>query len=61
MEELKVLDSQQAAIDKDMMVFALKDMSFLRDDTKRRLEIKTAQEELDNLNEVCRSLKAESR
>ena len=52
----KVLDSQQAAIDKDMMVFALKDMSFLRDDTKRRLEIKTAQEELDNLNEDMQKL-----
>ena len=52
----KVLDSQQAAIDKDMMVFALKDMSFLRDDTKRRLEIKTAQEELDNLNEDMHKL-----
>ena len=52
----KVLDSQQAAIDKDMMVFALKDMSFLRDDTKRRLEIKTAQEELENLNEDMQKL-----
>ena len=52
----KVLDSQQAAIDKDMMVFALKDMSFLRDDTKRRLEIKTAKEELDNLNEDMQKL-----
>ena len=52
----KVLDSQQAAIDKDMMVFALKDMSFLRDDTKRRLEIKTAKEELDNLNEDMHKL-----
>jgi len=52
----KVLDSQQAAIDKDMMVFALKDMSFLRDDTKRRLEIKTANEELDNLNEDMQKL-----
>lgn len=52
----KVLDSQQAAIDKDMMVFALKDMSFLRDDMKRRLEIKTAQEELDNLNEDMQKL-----
>ena len=52
----KVLDSQQAAIDKDMMVFALKDMSFLRDDTKRRFEIKTAQEELDNLNEDMQKL-----
>ena len=51
-----VLDSQQAAIDKDMMVFALKDMSFLRDDTKRRLEIKTAKEELDNLNEDMQKL-----
>ena len=38
------------------MVFALKDMSFLRDDTKRRLEIKTAQEELDNLNEDMHKL-----
>ena len=38
------------------MVFALKDMSFLRDDTKRRLEIKTAQEELDNLNEDMQKL-----
>ena len=52
----KVLDSQQAAIDKDMMVFALKDMSFLRDDTKRRLEIKTAKEELENLNEDMQKL-----
>ena len=52
----KVLDSQQVAIDKDMMVFALKDMSFLRDDTKRRLEIKTAKEELDNLNEDMQKL-----
>lgn len=52
----KILDSQQAAIDKDMMVFALKDMSFLRDDTKRRLEIKTAKEELDNLNEDMQKL-----
>ena len=38
------------------MVFALKDMSFLRDDTKRRLEIKTAKEELDNLNEDMQKL-----
>lgn len=46
----QVLIDTKLEINKDLIVFALKDMSFLRDDTRREAEIRNAKEELENLN-----------
>mgnify|MGYP004622170319 CR=1 FL=1 len=44
----QVLIDTKLEINKELIVFALKDMSFLRDDAKLETDIKLAQEELDN-------------
>lgn len=47
--EDNVLDAK-VQIDKNTVVFAMKDMDFLKDDAKTESEIAAAQEELDNIN-----------
>lgn len=47
--EDNVLDAK-VQIDKNTVVFAMKDMDFLKDDAKTESEIAVAQEELDNIN-----------
>lgn len=44
----QVLIDTKLEINKDLIVFALKDMSFLRDETKLETQIKLAQEELES-------------
>lgn len=44
----QVLIDTKLEINKDLIVFALKDMSFLRDEVKLETQIKLAQEELDS-------------
>ena len=44
----QVLIDTKLEINKDLIVFALKDMSFLRDEAKLETQIKLAQEELDS-------------
>ena len=44
----QVLIDTKLEINKDLIVFALKDMSFLRDEAKLETQIKIAQEELDS-------------
>ena len=45
----QVLIDTKLEINKDLIVFALKDMSFLRDEAKLETQIKLAQEELESL------------
>lgn len=49
MSEDNVLNAK-VQIDKDTVVFAMKDMDFLKDEAKTESEIAAAQEELDNIN-----------
>mgnify|MGYP000346884492 FL=1 len=44
----QVLIDTKLEINKDLIVFALKDMSFLRDEAKLETQIKLAQEELES-------------
>lgn len=45
----QVLIDTKLEVNKDIVLFALKDMSFLRDDTRLETEIRLAQEELDGV------------
>ena len=45
-----VLNNTQSAIDNDMVVFALKDMSFLRDEAGCQLELRKSEEELESIS-----------